>query len=128
MVIPFLVCVFLERLHFKSKQSCVLFRVGAFLRGGKKSNQLGTEIAKFLQNKRVERKRTQHLIHLIFMFVVAFQVWPMGFLLFCRFPRLSYVLKKQDRRVVYKRNQLTSCGLTALCCDVTRFRIGLVRA
>lgn len=25
----FLVCVFLERLHFKSKQSCVLFRVGA---------------------------------------------------------------------------------------------------
>lgn len=42
MVIPFLVCVFLEHLHFKSKQSCVLFRVGAFLRGGKKSNQLGT--------------------------------------------------------------------------------------
>lgn len=34
-VIFFLVCVFLEHLHFKSKQSCILFRVDAFLRGGK---------------------------------------------------------------------------------------------
>lgn len=35
MIILFLVSVFLENLHFKSKQSCILFKVG-------KSNQLGT--------------------------------------------------------------------------------------
>jgi len=34
MIILFLVCVFLERFHFKSKQSSILFRVGTFL-GGK---------------------------------------------------------------------------------------------
>lgn len=31
MIIFFLVCVFLERLHFKSKKSCVLFRVGCII-------------------------------------------------------------------------------------------------
>lgn len=36
--------------------------------------------------------------------------------------------KKQDRRIAYKRNQLTSCSLTTLCCDLTGFRIELFRA
>lgn len=38
------------------------------------------------------------------------------------------MLKTQDRKVVYKGNQLTSSSLTAWCSDVRRFQIVLVRA
>lgn len=65
----FLVCVFLEHLHFKSKRSCVLFRVSAFLRGGKNQTNKELKLPSFVRiNKRRGKEPNNLFLCLLLLF------------------------------------------------------------
>lgn len=76
-IILFLVCVFLEYLHLKSKQSCVLFRVGVFLKGRKKINW-ELKLPSFCRISK-RREKEPHIIFLCLWLFFKCGLWDFHF-------------------------------------------------